>query len=660
MTRLLQLCLLSALLLPALALGREPAAARLDPATLSPRRNLLSNCSFEAPATALPAAYATASGDEAFTLAREGALHGQTFLHVAVPAAAAEPVVLTQLVPGCGGCTYALSGWARGQAGAGVQLVLEALDLAQQPLKRQESAPLSAGSGWTPQSVQLRTPPQTEWVRVGVAAAAGVTSDVDALRLSITRGPLRRSYGPHVTDLRAIRTETTWAVIAWAGPAGRYTITYRQTDWPRRQQVTLTDIEGPRHSLIGLDREVTYDLRVRVQWPEHYDEQGRIVTPPILPAESEPLALTTPPWQAREVGLLRIWPFSRLQPVEGELHHPRLEADSDSLYVGVEHGGGITLAKLAPDTLHPAWVKQIVAPPAEGPAPALLDLQMQGATLFVLVRQSATALALLSFSATGEPAEAAAVFEPVKPPGHLRHAALATFHDEPWLLWIESADDSAPGTLHLASLAGGRLGKSYTWGNGASPCLDEASMMSYGDELMIPYTQTCPDPLGSGAPVLGLVSFDGLNFGGLRKLRDMGRSREPRARQFGPNCYLIFTSDASYLGLESRYRDLMLATLPPGRLGLEMVNLLDDRTCNVSPDITALGQSLWTVHEKLEQAPTAAAPTPRSLGVFIGRIEFGPVRRVEPRGSRRETAPIPSALPEPAPTPGPTEPTPEP
>ncbi len=160
----------------------------------------------------------------------------------------------------------------------------------------------------------------------------------------------------------------------------------------------------------------------------------------------------------------------------------------------------------------------------------------------------------------------------------------------------------------------------------------------------------CDAPSAAGIQPLRLVSFNGLDFVSLRKLRDMGCNRQPRARQFGLALHVVYTSDVNYLGQRGRYCDLMLTTLLPGTLELETVTVLDDRKYNCSPGLTVLGESLWLVHEELEHAPTAETPHPRSLGVFIGRVDFGPPPRTAPRPLRRGlAAPVASPLPSSAP-----------
>ena len=631
------------------------AAVRFEARELAPDRNLVSNCSFEAATEGLPPSYALLVGPAAFALTREPALHGQVALQVSAPADAAAPAVLAQSVPGCGRSTYELTGWVRPQAGSGeVRLALEVLGRQQRVLAREESGPPAAGVGeWQRLTVSLRAPQDTELVRLSIVAPPGAAASVDALRLAIVGGPKRGSCGPHVWDLHATRTEATWVMLQWAGPVGKYEVSTREPKWPRRQRTVFGDIREPWYSLVGLTRDTTYEVRVRLLWPTHYDEQGQAVVPPAQPAETAPLVVTTGPWESREVGTLRVWPFAPLQPFGGKGHNPRLEAARAHLYLAEECDGGIGLAKVVPDTRQAVWTKQIIAPPAEGPAPVLLDMQILGETLFVLTRRGPEALSLTGFSVETDEAGPEVVLQPVTAPARLGGASLASLRDELWLQWVEETGtgDEQRGTLQVGLLAGDRLTKTFAWSGAPARDPGEASAASLGDELLIPFCDRKAEDSTPGNPALELVTFDGLSFGGLRKLRDMGCSRGARGQQLGPNLYVVFTSDANYLGLAGRYRDIMLATVPQDGLGLEMVNLLDDEKCNLTPDLAALGESLWTVHEKLDAAPSAAAPEPRNWGVFLGRIDFGPARVTTPRGPRaegRQSRPAPD-VPPPAP-----------
>ncbi|MCE5241403.1 fibronectin type III domain-containing protein [bacterium] len=633
------LVILVATPLLAQAAQKPPAAPRLDARMLAPDRNQLSNPSFEAPTTDLPPSYGVLANGECFSVSRDVALHGQASLRVRVPATTTGAAVLAQRAPGCGRCTYELSGWVRPDAsGGGVTLALEALGERDRPLARQVTDPAAAtGEGWRPLAVRLQAPAETELVRVSVEGAPGAVACVDALRLAIVAGPRRRSYGPHVTDLHVTRTEAAWATIQWTGPAGAYEVSYRHQNWPRNRRVTLDGIPGFVYSLVGLQADAPYQVRVRPMWPEHYDEAGHVVPAPVTPTPPEPLVFTTKPWQYREAGPLRIWPMAPV-PAPGNVgHNPRLGAAQGHLYLAQESDGGVALLKIAPEPLKVVWSKQVVPPPTDGPAPVLRDLHVEGESLDLLVQRGPQEVALLRLGLDGEQVAPETVLPLCAAPARIAQAGLAVFRDGLWVVWVEStADDPTHGLLRLGLLAEGGLTKTFAWDKAPVAYPGDASAAGYGDELRIAF---CDAPSASGFQPLRLVSFNGLDFGSLRKLRDMGCNRQPRARQFGPALHVAYASDVNYLGQRGRYCDLMLTTLLPGTLELETVTVVDDRKYNCSPGLSVLGESLWLVHEKLESAPTAETPRPRSYGVFIGRADFGPPPRTAPRPPRRGTGP---------------------
>lgn len=404
-----------AILSAAAALAQTPFDAR----DLTPARNQLSNPSFEAPTPALPPSYAPVFGPTLFSISREQAFHGQASLFIRgkatsevgevsdteqppAPAAAPErgvppgapspPVqlappptqptlpstaaVMRQDVPACGGCTYELSGWTKHLTpGAGdAWLALEMLGKDEAVLARQQVSAQSDETDWRRLTVQLKAPRETTLVRVLIGADPGVSAHVDALRLHIIAGRPPHEYKSPTTDIHVVRTEATWVRLKWSGPPGPYDISYRQRHWPREQSIVSKDIPGFAYSLVGLDAETKYEVRLHLVRPVHYDEQGQVVEPPIRLADPKPLQVTTAEWKEREVGLLRIWPSRSLQLLPGPGSNPRIEAAREHLYLAQEYGGGIHLSKLPPATLKPEWTRQLVPPATDGPPPVLQDM----------------------------------------------------------------------------------------------------------------------------------------------------------------------------------------------------------------------------------------------------------------------------------------------
>lgn len=649
--RHLLLCLFILPTAPALA------QARFDARDLAPARNQISNPSFEAPTSTLPPGYAPVLGATRSAVSQDQAFHGRTSLLIeASPCAQGSPSVtaptagaMRQDVPACGGCTYELSGWIKhATPGSGeAWLALEMLDGHQSMLARQQVSVGGDEADWRPVAVELKAPRETALVRVLIGADPGVSAYVDALRLRIAAGHPPRTYKSPISELRVDRTEATWVTLKWSGPPGPYEISYRDRRRPRDQSIVSKNVPGFTYSLVGLQPHARYEVRMRLVRPEHYDEQGQVVEPPVRLADPKPLWVTTGAWEYRQVGLLRIWPVKALQLMDGPGSNARIEAAKDHLYVAQEFGGGIHLSKLSPTTLEPVWTRQLVAPATSGPAPVLQDILVLAETLYVLYQRGPTELALVSFNLETEQAAEPVVVPLGEPATRITGSSLAGYRDQLWVLWLDEtgAGTQARGVLRLALFSGEGLTKTYAWGEGLIPGGDSAadlvgnslsragfvpaepSLARFGDELVIPFTDILAEGLEPGYQPLYMIGFNGLAFERLRKLRDVGRNRQARGCQLGPNFYLLSASDANYLTYDGRYRDLVLAALPPGQVSLETIRYLDDQKYDVSPDIVALGESLWTVHDKYDYAPTADGPAPYHFGIFIGRIDFGPVQQ---------------------------------
>lgn len=670
------------ILFAAPALAQSPFDAR----DLAPARNQLSNPSFETATPGLPPGYAPVFGPTLFSVSREQAFHGQASLFIrgkstaevgetsgleptpgappaprgvppgtpsppvqlAPPSGAATPpptaAVMRQDVPACERCTYELSGWIKHAGGQGeAWLALEMLDQLDHVVARQQVTAQAVEADWQPVTVQLQSPRGARMVRVLIGADAGVSAYVDALRLHIVAGRPPRLYPSPISDIHVVRTEATWLSVKWGGPTGLYEVSYRQRRWPKDQRISSRDVPGFVYSLVGLTAQTAYQVQIKLQRPPHYDEQGGVTESPVHLADPKPVTVQTGEWKPREVGLLRLWSTRSLQLMDGPGSNPRIEAAGDYLYLAQEYGGGIHLSKLPPANLEPVWTRELVPPATEGPAPVLQDIHVQTQTLYLLYQRGPTELDLITFNLETEQAEPAVVLPLGEPPTRLSSASLAGYRDQLWVLWLDvtGAGTEAQGVLHLALFNGGALTKTEVWRhpplmlatvqNPTVPARtlgfipDEPSLTLFGDELVIPFCDTQAEALEPQYQPLHMIGFNGLAFEGLRKLRDLGRNRQPRARQLGPNLYMLFGSDANYLSGGGRYRDLLLATLLPGAPNIETVAYVDDGKYNVSPDLVALGDSLWTVYDKYDAAATADLPSPYHFGVFIGRIDFGPV-----------------------------------
>lgn len=606
-----------------LSLSPLLAQPRFDARDLSPRRNHVSNSSFEAPGPGIVSWKVSPAGT--VSLAAEQPLHGQAAALLTAPPS--QPAVLSQDVPGCAGCTYELSAWVRAAGDGGeASLAVEMLNRDMRVIAREQSPALAAAAQWQPLVVQLRAPQDTQLVRVMIVAAPGATVLADAVRLAVTAGPRRRTYGPRIENIYARHTEATWVTIHWNAPAIPVEISYRHRSWPRQRQIVSENVPGFEYSLVGLQHETEYRVSLRLEWPDFYDERGLVVEAPVQPTPPAPITVTTSAWEPRQVGLLRVWPVAPLRSLPEGGRNPQIEATREHLYVAQQTPDNITLTKLPPETLEAVWTKQLLPPAMGEPPPELLDTHVMGETLYLLLQRGPKEFALIVFNLELEQAEPPVPLPLVEAADRISHAAIATLRNQLWLLTVEETGTgpSLQAKLRLSLYSNQRLTESSLWSGPPVPYPADAALALFGDELIIPFVDLLGETLEPSYQPLYVSAFNGLGFGGVRLLRNLGRNRQPSGQQLGPNFYLVFASDANYLGYDGRYRDLMLAIVPPGRLGLEMVSYLSDIKYNVSPDIAALGSALWIVHEKLDQLPTPEMPEPTHHGIYIGRVDFGP------------------------------------
>ena len=214
---------------------------------------------------------------------------------------------------------------------------------------------------------------------------------------------------------------------------------------------------------------------------------------------------------------------------------------------------------------------------------------------------------------------------------------MRAYRQQLWVLWAELSAAEGPGAqrpegelpgatrrLCLAPVTDNVIGEVQVWQttSGTAPC--DPALGLFADELLISFTDAAAEDRRPGYRPLSAVSFNGVAFHGLRKIADLGRNGEARGDQLGETLYLLYPSDTRYASYAGRYRDLILTTLVSGSRNLDSVLYVDDMKCNLSPSAVAHENSVYVVYEKLEEAPTAAAPTPRSYGTFIGKIDLGP------------------------------------
>ncbi|MEN6642076.1 MAG: fibronectin type III domain-containing protein [Armatimonadia bacterium] len=432
---------------------------------------------------------------------------------------------------------------------------------------------------------------------------------------------------PTRLTLEVARLEPTSVVLRWTGPPGLYELTYRHRSWPRDRFVTATNLPGPTYTVVGLQHSTYYDFTLRLLGEPPPPPPGRKARP-----FQAKLRLRTAPLEARRVGMLNLWPTARLGTFDRDQSVPRITAGTrryvknpdakkdedkwaveDALYVVETHARDLYLSCLRPADFSVVWTRELLAAEADQPL-TCLDVAILADQLYVLYVVNGNSM-LLHYDPHGEQR----VGDLVPLPGAV---AMASYGDQIWAL-VGKLDEKGRArfglTPHTMALAGTAPVFADTPEDAAFP-----SLSVFTEELLVAYSDRTPVPDRPDYEPLLAVQFDGAMFHRARKLADLGRSFMPAGQQLGPNLYLVYSSDSPYLSYAGRYAALMLATLSPRVPGVETIRYVDDSKYNFHADLTALGNVLYVVYEKLEQAPEPNAPT-LSHGNFIGKIELGPL-----------------------------------
>lgn len=573
--------------------------------------------------------YLTASADLA--------LHGKWSLIADVPRGVTAETAARQDVPACVGCTYEFSAWVRvlEDRGGEARLVLQMRGADMAVLAQEQVALRGSNPDWTRLAVRLKAPKDTVLVTVGAPdVVGGMKAQYDALRLGIIDGPRTRTTEPLAQRLEAVRTEPTWVLLRWLGPPGTYEVSYRSPRWPRNERTTFSGIDTQTYSAVGLGHGTAYDFRVRYVTPQHYDELGQPISPPVVPPSSPDLRVTTTPFAARSVGGVRLWPPTHLNTFQGAQTSPRIVSWKDALYVVESHNEGVYLSRVKAADLTVEWTKEIVArPTATGVLQRVTDACVFADQLFIMTgveplsgpitasRQFICAYDLQQQTLAGDPV----AIQPVMAGAGTRHGGLGVFRQQLWALWSEVVDQQGrwPTRLMLAPVTNNVLGELHVFPNAPSLYVGSATCNVFGGELLIGFSDLGVDRQRPGYEPLSLVRFDGVTFHHLRKIADLGRNSDARGAEVGSNFYLLHSTDLPWASYGGRFRDLRLTVLQPGGLAMETMTYLDDMKYNFSSSATVHENTLYVVHEKLEREPVPGAPPPWSYGTFIGRIDVG-------------------------------------
>lgn len=631
-----------------LACGLGWSQTVFDASTLLPPANLISNPSFEASLDGRPRSYDLFAMPQYLQLSTLQALHGCNAMLADVPAGATVEAAARQDVPAQPECTYEFSAWVKiaEDRGGEARLMLQMRSADLHVLAQEQVALCGAADTWRQMVVRLKAPKDAALVTVGApSVAGGMRVFYDALRLSIIDGPRTRPPAALAQNVQVVRIEPTWVTLRWVGPPGQYEVSYRDRAWPRGEWVTYGTTSFLSYSMVALAYKRKYEFRVRYLWPEHYDQAGQMVPSPVEPPPSPVLKATTTPWQPRTVGALRVWPPLRLNTFATGQKTPRIVNWKGWLYVIESYRDAIYLSKICPTDYRIEFTRELVPARTDPTAQQLVsDALVFGDRLYVMVNRQETGRpgyritdsreVLYDYDLQlGRMAADPFIITGTTPGAGTWQGGLEAYRDQVWVVWSEVTEQQGQWLtrLALAPVTDNVTGEVHIWQDPPSQLLRNPALGLFGQELLIFLSDLAPSLSRPGYEPLSLVDFNSVAFHGLRKTADLGRNTDARGTQLGSGFYLFYSSDLPWVSYGGQYRDLRLTTLLSDTLTLETVTYLDDMKYNTSVDATALGNSLYVVHEKLEHEPSDCTPSPRSYGTFIGRVDAS-----EPSG---ETAP---------------------
>ncbi len=625
--------------------GGAVSEARLlprDASRLQAGRNLLSNGSFEAVAEGRPLSWETFGAPTPFAAVPDVGLHGKTAALVDTPGLADAPAAgLRQEVPANPGCTYELHGWLRvlEDRGGSVSLGWAALDARGRPLGQGEALLPDATSDWIDLSVAFQPPPQSAWLVVTTPRVrGGMRLLVDAVSLEIVRGSRQPGAAPVADGLAVREVGSNWALLAWAPVHGDLQVRYREAG--NRAWETEPAHPDGHCTLLGLKPDTRYDYFVEPVPRTHYDAAGRAGNPPWHIREAGPRSLRTLPWQARTWNGLRLWPTQPLTTVPGDRSFPAIEAAEGALYVAECVGGGIHLSRVQPDSLEVEWSRQILAPDT-GPIAltGLLDTCLSGQRLYLTynlqssdsgdeglsgARQMLAVYDLGQQRMLGEPLE----LPPIQPGASTYGAGLTTLAQQVWVTWVETwmEDGERRSRALMATTEDLQTGaEPVIWETGAPVRFWGPGLGVFEGQPLLLGSDLAPTGGPPEAEPLVAARADVTGFHGQQTLVAMGRNRYPRGLQVGETFYLVYRSDIAYPTYRGRYQDVMVAAVERGGMAVTTTAYVVDMTFNTWPDITAVGNTLYVVYQKLSHVYGDPDLPTRAYGTYIGRIETGPV-----------------------------------
>jgi hypothetical protein len=609
---------------------------------LHPSRNLLSNGSFEALADGRPLSWETTGGAAPYDAVAGEGVHGSHAVLVDTPGAdASTGLGLRQMVPATVQCTYELHGWLKVVEGRGGRVALgwAALDHRQHLLAQGETVLAGEQGRWTGLGVTFQPPPGTAWLVITAPLVyGGARLLADAFSLEVAHGPQRPVSGPAVDGLLVREAGSNWACLAWTPLPGEFQVRYRAH---AARTWAVCPAEADAHcTLLGLTPDADYECLVELAPVPYYDGGGQSGIAPWRRRTSRPLTLHTLPWQPRAWNQLRLWPTQPLGVFAGAQSFPGIEAHDGALCVIECVGGAIHLSRVHPDDLRLEWSREAIAPP---PPPLVLagcvDSCVLGDRLYLTynlqrsdskgdpladARQWLAVYDLAQGRLLGEAAE----LRPARPGASTYGAGLAVVAQRVWVTWLETWVEAGKRRSRALLASADDLGSGsqpVAWEEGPPGLFWGPALGAFEGQPLLLGSDLAPTTGAPDVEPLVCVRVNGNQFRGLQTLSSLGRNQFPRGVQVGDTFYMVHRTDVAYPTHRGMYQDLMLTALGARGMAVTATPYVADMTFNTWPDIAALGDTLYVVHQKLSHVYGDPDHPARAYGTYIGRIETGPV-----------------------------------
>lgn len=469
-------------------------------------------------------------------------------------------------------------------------------------------------------------------------------------------GPVAQSAADAdaVSDLRAVRVGPYWVALGWQSSAPGHDVLFREAQPGRSAPLRAwSGVRATEYSVVNLKPETPYEFRIRAHPPGNGSGPA---------TESAPVIATTLPATPRRIAGLAMWPPRSLGTFTDRVTEPCIASFQGKLYVLEAHDDGLALSRVDPESLRVEWTRELARDIDEPPSrPRAPDMCVYQDRLWIAWQEgddvTGWRVRLMSYDPAVEqadhvPAGAGALSPPVEvepssPDRDVCCPSLASFMDALWVSWVETWRDEEGrrrGTLTLAphEARRGRARRPRAWDDCPAVLPRRPSISVFGSDLVVMFSDEAAHETTPGREALWCARFDGRRFHHVHLLRTLGSNCQARGAQLADRFYFVYKSDAHYPGSDGLYNDIAIGRLLPAtaspRLVMEQLltglPYVTDMKHNSAPDITILGDNLFAVHAKRDDArglmpDVTGAARPRGFGTYIGRITRVLERRTE-------------------------------